>query len=157
MSKIFIGCGSQRCSWLIEFVGDAGENVVSESKVNLTRALYWILIRHLDSINFIKIIGPNGNDRINFVWSSWDIRPPWKRSWSTRPSIHVTCFQHNFKAALFEIWIFRSLFMPVATSSLSCCPTSLASFSTSNPCTFLSSAAAAALFRNVSYVHGCPL
>lgn len=51
-----------------------------------------------------------------------------------------------------------SPFIAVATSSLSCCPTSLASFSATNPCTsFLTSAAAAALFRNVSYVHGCPL
>lgn len=47
----------------------------------------------------------------------------------------------------------------IAPVSLSCCPTtSLPSFSASNSCTFLSSAAAAAaIFRNVSYAHGCPL
>ncbi|SPP89471.1 NK1 transcription factor-related protein 2 [Drosophila guanche] len=49
---------------------------------------------------------------------------------------------------------------------LGCCPTGLSSsFSAaaaaaaaaSNPCNFLTSAAAAAIFRNVSYVHGCPM
>ncbi|XP_055846413.1 barH-like 2 homeobox protein [Episyrphus balteatus] len=43
------------------------------------------------------------------------------------------------------------------SATLGCCPTSLSSFSSANPCTFLTSAAAAAIFRNVSYVHGCPL
>ncbi|XP_019533851.3 barH-like 1 homeobox protein [Aedes albopictus] len=41
-------------------------------------------------------------------------------------------------------------------NSIQCCPTSLSSFS-QNPCNFLTSAAAAAIFRNVSYAHGCPL
>ncbi|EAT34920.1 AAEL012881-PA [Aedes aegypti] len=41
-------------------------------------------------------------------------------------------------------------------NSMQCCPTSLSSFS-QNPCNFLTSAAAAAIFRNVSYAHGCPL
>ncbi|XP_022223470.1 barH-like 1 homeobox protein [Drosophila obscura] len=49
---------------------------------------------------------------------------------------------------------------------LGCCPSGLSSsFSAaaaaaaaaSNPCNFLTSAAAAAIFRNVSYVHGCPM
>ncbi|XP_075155316.1 homeobox protein MSX-1 [Haematobia irritans] len=40
---------------------------------------------------------------------------------------------------------------------LGCCPPGLSTFNTSNPCNFLTSAAAAALFRNVGYVHGCPL
>ncbi|XP_058834986.1 barH-like 1 homeobox protein [Topomyia yanbarensis] len=43
-----------------------------------------------------------------------------------------------------------------SANPLQCCPTSLASF-TQNPCNFLTSAAAAAIFRNVSYAHGCPL
>ncbi|XP_062559808.1 barH-like 1 homeobox protein [Armigeres subalbatus] len=43
-----------------------------------------------------------------------------------------------------------------SASSIQCCPTSLSSFS-QNPCNFLTSAAAAAIFRNVSYAHGCPL
>lgn len=39
---------------------------------------------------------------------------------------------------------------------IQCCPTtSLASQFSQNPCNFLTSAAAAAIFRNVSY--GCPL
>ncbi|XP_053688745.1 barH-like 2 homeobox protein [Sabethes cyaneus] len=42
------------------------------------------------------------------------------------------------------------------TNPIQCCPTSLSSF-TQNPCNFLTSAAAAAIFRNVSYAHGCPL
>ncbi|XP_053951531.1 homeobox protein B-H2 [Anastrepha ludens] len=42
-------------------------------------------------------------------------------------------------------------------TGLGCCPTGLSTFSTTNPCNFLTSAAAAAIFRNVSYVHGCPL
>ncbi|KAH8368193.1 hypothetical protein KR084_008314, partial [Drosophila pseudotakahashii] len=49
---------------------------------------------------------------------------------------------------------------------LGCCPSGLSSsFSAaaaaaaaaSNPCNFLTSAAAAAIFRNVGYVHGCPM
>ncbi|XP_059223394.1 homeobox protein B-H2 [Stomoxys calcitrans] len=40
---------------------------------------------------------------------------------------------------------------------LGCCPPGLSTFNTTNPCNFLTSAAAAALFRNVGYVHGCPL
>ncbi|XP_020802783.1 NK1 transcription factor-related protein 2 [Drosophila serrata] len=49
---------------------------------------------------------------------------------------------------------------------LGCCPTGLSSsFSAAaaaaaaagNPCNFLTSAAAAAIFRNVGYVHGCPM
>uniref|UniRef100_A0A1B0ATB4 Homeobox domain-containing protein n=1 Tax=Glossina palpalis gambiensis TaxID=67801 RepID=A0A1B0ATB4_9MUSC len=40
---------------------------------------------------------------------------------------------------------------------LTCCPPALSSFSAANPCNFLTSAAAAAIFRNVSYVHGCPM
>ncbi|XP_031626135.1 barH-like 2 homeobox protein [Contarinia nasturtii] len=45
-----------------------------------------------------------------------------------------------------------------ATSMACCPPTSLSSFSAPNSCTFLTSAAAAAaIFRNVGYVHGCPL
>ncbi|XP_055715488.1 homeobox protein ceh-1 [Phlebotomus papatasi] len=45
----------------------------------------------------------------------------------------------------------------LAQPSISCCPTtSLSSFSQS-PCNFLTSAAAAAIFRNVGYVPGCPL
>ncbi|XP_065092695.1 homeobox protein koza [Ochlerotatus camptorhynchus] len=43
-----------------------------------------------------------------------------------------------------------------SANSIQCCPTSLSSF-TQNPCNFLTSAAAAAIFRNVSYAHGCPL
>ncbi|XP_055629477.1 homeobox protein koza isoform X2 [Toxorhynchites rutilus septentrionalis] len=43
-----------------------------------------------------------------------------------------------------------------SANPIQCCPTSLASFS-QNPCNFLSSATAAAIFRNVSYAHGCPL
>ncbi|XP_037916947.1 homeobox protein ceh-1 isoform X2 [Hermetia illucens] len=43
-----------------------------------------------------------------------------------------------------------------AQAAMACCPTTLSSFSP-NPCSFLTSAAAAAIFRNVSYVHGCPL
>ncbi|XP_039500361.1 homeobox protein B-H1 [Drosophila santomea] len=51
-------------------------------------------------------------------------------------------------------------------SGLGCCPSGLSSsFSAaaaaaaaaSNPCNFLTSAAAAAIFRNVGYVHGCPM
>ncbi|XP_055595158.1 barH-like 2 homeobox protein [Uranotaenia lowii] len=44
-------------------------------------------------------------------------------------------------------------------NGIQCCPTTgslTASFS-QNPCNFLTSAAAAAIFRNVSYAHGCPL
>lgn len=50
--------------------------------------------------------------------------------------------------------------------ALGCCPSGLSSsFSAaaaaaaaaSNPCNFLTSAAAAAIFRNVGYVHGCPM
>ncbi|KAH8306550.1 hypothetical protein KR018_010662, partial [Drosophila ironensis] len=50
--------------------------------------------------------------------------------------------------------------------ALGCCPTGLSgSFSAAaaaaaaagNPCNFLTSAAAAAIFRNVGYVHGCPM
>ncbi|KAI8117792.1 BarH-like 1 homeobox protein [Lucilia cuprina] len=40
---------------------------------------------------------------------------------------------------------------------LGCCPPGLTSFNATNPCNFLTSAAAAAIFRNVGYVHGCPL
>ncbi|XP_037934761.1 barH-like 2 homeobox protein [Teleopsis dalmanni] len=43
------------------------------------------------------------------------------------------------------------------SNALGCCPTGLSTFSPSNPCNFLTSAAAAAIFRNVGYVHGCPL
>ncbi|XP_011194156.1 barH-like 2 homeobox protein [Zeugodacus cucurbitae] len=42
-------------------------------------------------------------------------------------------------------------------TTLGCCPTGLSTFSSTNPCNFLTSAAAAAIFRNVGYVHGCPL
>lgn len=35
-------------------------------------------------------------------------------------------------------------------NQLGCCPTSYSA----NPCSFLTSAAAAAIFRNVTYVHG---
>ncbi|XP_017486895.1 PREDICTED: homeobox protein B-H2, partial [Rhagoletis zephyria] len=42
-------------------------------------------------------------------------------------------------------------------AALGCCPTGLSTFSSTNPCNFLTSAAAAAIFRNVGYVHGCPL
>ncbi|XP_030244850.1 homeobox protein B-H1, partial [Drosophila navojoa] len=53
-------------------------------------------------------------------------------------------------------------------NALGCCPSGLSSsFSAAaaaaaaaaagNPCNFLTSAAAAAIFRNVSYVHGCPM
>ncbi|EDV34553.2 uncharacterized protein Dana_GF21379 [Drosophila ananassae] len=50
--------------------------------------------------------------------------------------------------------------------ALGCCPTGLsgtfsaaaaAAAAASNPCNFLTSAAAAAIFRNVGYVHGCPM
>ncbi|KAH8415372.1 hypothetical protein KR222_005533, partial [Zaprionus bogoriensis] len=53
-----------------------------------------------------------------------------------------------------------------AGGPLGCCPSGLSSsFSAaaaaaaaaSNPCNFLTSAAAAAIFRNVGYVHGCPM
>ncbi|XP_034489568.1 homeobox protein B-H1 [Drosophila innubila] len=53
-----------------------------------------------------------------------------------------------------------------AGGALGCCPSGLSSsFSAaaaaaaaaSNPCNFLTSAAAAAIFRNVGYVHGCPM
>lgn len=53
-----------------------------------------------------------------------------------------------------------------AAAGLGCCPSGLSSsFSAaaaaaaaaSNPCNFLTSAAAAAIFRNVGYVHGCPM
>ncbi|GAB0094971.1 barH-like 2 homeobox protein [Sergentomyia squamirostris] len=45
----------------------------------------------------------------------------------------------------------------IAQPSISCCSTTpLPSFSQS-PCNFLTSAAAAAIFRNVGYVPGCPL
>ncbi|XP_030379793.1 homeobox protein B-H1 [Scaptodrosophila lebanonensis] len=49
---------------------------------------------------------------------------------------------------------------------LGCCPSGLpttfsaaaaAAAAASNPCNFLTSAAAAAIFRNVGYVHGCPM
>jgi BarH-like len=48
---------------------------------------------------------------------------------------------------------------PTSAGGPQCCPTSLAASSfTQNPCNFLTSAAAAAaIFRNVSYVHGCQL
>ncbi|XP_058054837.1 barH-like 2 homeobox protein [Anopheles bellator] len=51
----------------------------------------------------------------------------------------------------------------VGTSALQCCPPQSAlsvssAFVASNPCNFLTSAAAAAaIFRNVSYAHGCPM
>ncbi|XP_030569100.1 homeobox protein B-H1 [Drosophila novamexicana] len=54
-----------------------------------------------------------------------------------------------------------------AGGALGCCPSGLSnSFSAAaaaaaaaagNPCNFLTSAAAAAIFRNVGYVHGCPM
>ncbi|XP_067636252.1 homeobox protein B-H2 [Eurosta solidaginis] len=44
-----------------------------------------------------------------------------------------------------------------SATALGCCPTGLSTFSSTNPCNFLTSAAAAAIFRNVGYVHGCPL
>ncbi|KAG4074423.1 hypothetical protein HA402_000402 [Bradysia odoriphaga] len=43
-----------------------------------------------------------------------------------------------------------------SASALTCCPTSISSFSP-NACSFLTSAAAAAIFRNVNYVHGCQM
>ncbi|XP_050092882.1 barH-like 2 homeobox protein [Anopheles aquasalis] len=47
-------------------------------------------------------------------------------------------------------------------SSIQCCTTPsglsvTSAFISSNPCNFLTSAAAAAIFRNVNYVHGCPM
>lgn len=41
-------------------------------------------------------------------------------------------------------------------TSMSCCPTSFSTV-TQSTCNFLTSAAAAALFRNAGYVHGCQL
>lgn len=86
-----------------------------------------------------------------------------------------TSFRLFFKTIIFVLFfptlefplsmIFVNLFLccqftaPTPMTSMTCCPsTSLPSFSPSSSCTFLTSAAAAAaIFRNVGYVHGCPL
>ncbi|XP_055309429.1 barH-like 2 homeobox protein isoform X2 [Sitodiplosis mosellana] len=80
-----------------------------------------------------------------------------RTKWKRQNSLRLEQLRHQ--ATIDKDLLSSSDHNAIDVTSMSCCPTtSLPSFSATNPCTFLTSAAAAAaIFRNVGYVHGCPL